>query len=228
MKALLIMSAFTLATGQARAATLDLDAAFTGAINHTYDTDIYGFSGVFNHLAMTAQAINAELSDYDQITVRAALSAGQVFCVDPHDAYSPTTMSFDWRWIRDTGSIPGGQTNYTTAVTFLDAAGTAPTQTADGTFIRNEGAQISFNNTFTVDNDPFYFSGIELTITGPFPTNSGTPLIVQSIYTNFYSSEIPSSPGDPGPFITIVPEPTSLALLGLGSLMIARRRRRKL
>ncbi|MCP4378894.1 MAG: hypothetical protein GY794_22300, partial [bacterium] len=194
---LLIASAFLITVNPMQAATLNLDVAFTGETSHIYDTNMGGYSGMFTRLTMTSsQTINVELTDYDQITVRATLPAGQVFCVDPHDAFSPTSMCFDSQWMRDSNTLPGGGPGYTTVVTFLDAAGVVPTKTQDNTYIRNEGSQISFVNIFDMDNDPFYFSGFELTITGPFPSNSGTPLLSGNASAYVQSSSISNPSGD--------------------------------
>ncbi|MCP4378893.1 MAG: PEP-CTERM sorting domain-containing protein, partial [bacterium] len=78
-----------------------------------------------------------------------------------------------------------------------------------------------------MDNDPFYFSGFELTITGPFPSNSGTPLLSGNASAYVQSSSISNPSGDPGPFVTVVPEPATMSLLALGGLAILRKRRRR-
>jgi hypothetical protein len=93
---------------------------------------------------------------------------------------------------------------------------------ADNTLTFDEGAVLRLTNFLTLSDDPFSFSGFELTINGPFPSNGNTPLLVEGLGVNVNNNNTSS---DPGPYVSIVPEPSSLALLGLGGLLVVRRRR---
>jgi hypothetical protein len=75
--------------------------------------------------------------------------------------------------------------------------------------------------------DNFNFSSAALTSFIQADTNGTVALLVERLSlggnSTFYSRENQTAP--PRLDITVVPEPTSLALLGLGSLLVARRRR---
>lgn len=214
------------ANPRASATTLLVELPFTGDVNHNFRISMLGNGYVTDSPAVSPGTITGDLNAYDEITFRATLPAGLAFLLDPHDSYTPPNFFFSWYWLRDTPTIPGGATQYATSVTFLGASGAAPTQTEGRSDVRNEGASIQIGSAFSLSADPFTFTGIEATITGPFPANGGMPLLPSSFSTSFSSGFAPNPPGDPGPIITVIPEPGSLALLGVGGLLIARRRNR--
>ncbi|MEX2671857.1 MAG: PEP-CTERM sorting domain-containing protein [Phycisphaeraceae bacterium] len=64
--------------------------------------------------------------------------------------------------------------------------------------------------------------GIEATALRILPGSAGTAIDEIELYGNFVSDLDPGDPDDPA----VIPEPASFALLGLGGLMMMRRRRR--
>jgi len=220
---LLLMLGNCILADRACAATLTVDLELSGPVDHSFELS---FGGYFlrEQVQVTFPSIPEDLSAFDELIIRATMPDGEFLLVAPNDDFSPSSMNFSWWWVRESGSL-GPSTDYTPNITFLDAVGITPRQTNRNGFIRNRGEQLAVSGNYRFRGNSFLFSGIEVVLTGPFPGNGGPPLLNQSGGLTFSSNANVDVSVDPGPFVFVVPEPTTAALLLPGLALIAARNR---
>lgn len=210
----------------AKAATLlTLDVGLPETLTHRYDSET-GLTSIQDSGIATGPNITSDLSTFDSIMIQASLPDGKAYRVNPPAGFQPITVGFSTEWRRDSATVPGSGTSYAVAASLLGGNGPSAPLTFQNAFVRDEGSQILIGFSFTLPDGVFEFSGLEATIDGPFSSNGTTPLEARSLFLSFSSPDVLGSPADPGPFVTVVPEPTSLSVLGFGGLLVASRRRR--
>ncbi|MEM6691776.1 MAG: PEP-CTERM sorting domain-containing protein [Planctomycetota bacterium] len=210
----------------AMAATLlPLDLVLPETLTHRYDSET-GLTSIQDSGIATGPNITTDLGNFDTIAIQASLPDGQAYRVNPPAEFQPITVGFSAEWRRDSSTVPGSGAIYTVAASLLGGDGPSAPLTFQNAFVRDEGSQILIGFSFTLPDGIFEFSGLQASIDGPFSSNGATPLEARNLFLSFSSPDVLGSPADPGPFVTVVPEPTSLAVLGFGGLLVASRRRR--
>jgi len=196
--------------------------------DHDIQYSFFGGGGPFDGSAgatidLDDGPLTADLRDYDRIVIE-SIDPGRRYFVSPPTGPGQTTMSFHLNYLAGTtfaNPIPDPDITFE----FLGATGIVPTtSTSDNTLFREAGNQIRIIEELVIDQ-PFSFNGFRVIANGPFSSES------EWSYTARVGSQLRfdyrvSGPlaSNPNPIVTVVPEPTSLALLGLGALALMRRR----
>lgn len=219
MKLLCSLLALSLIATTATASTLDIDLAPPTSVNHVFST----YYGLQNFLEMDFAPIVADPSSYSSIDIDMQMPAGQSIQVDAPAGYT-TYMFIDVNMYVPFSSVDPG-IDFPTTFSFLNLTGTAPTPLSPPVLtVRGNGNQMVLDVAFTL-TESFSFTGFHSSTDGPFP-NSEADI---NTYENEYGAEIVLRyfpPTDEGPFVSIVPEPVTAAMLLLGGGMLFRRRPR--
>lgn len=205
----------------ARAVILDIPAALDGTVSNTFDQDFMTGDWMRANLGHTASSFTTDLGSLDSMRAELTVPAGKVIQVDLpagktgyvnfylnyHGTLAAFNMDEDWP----------------NQMGLLGVSGPAPTlSNSSDIYGRQNGNQVVLNAFYSFDA-PFSFTGWEVDITGPF-SSGGTMTYSpsQTYLTIKYAADV-----DGGSFVTIVPEPSSLALASLGLIVCVWHRRRR-
>ena len=204
---------------------LILPVAFTGETTHSFSVFSSGPTAI-DSLGATFDPFTADLGQFDRIVLELLLPDDQRFVVTP-PAGGDTSLSYVVNYfVAGTG---GGATDANAAATavFIEAEGDAPDLSAFGS-TRQAGNQIFLGASADVAA-PFSFRGLRIELPGTpgfgssFVSQSFTDL--NSSFEFTFNDPTFSNFDDPGPFVVIVPEPATAALIGLGVFAAVGRRR---
>ncbi len=164
------------------------------------------------------------------VTVEFNAPAGQKFSVSTPSGWSSSNLSISWGpgGISQSSGVPGNFDALPPLISFGGLEGIAPTLT-NSSFQLNTGFKTAYFGAFysLTPGTTFSFTSFSMSATVPAgydldfsATNpSASPQLRGSLFAN---SLLP----DPGPWITIVPEPSHSMLAMMGALGLVLRRRR--
>ncbi len=167
----------------------------------------------------TATPFTADPSEFDRIIWEIMAPVGQRYAVDP-PAPASFVMSYELEGDPSGGPRQDPQPNI--ELEFSGLTGDAPTFSAVGGSFKTNGSELEVIWLGNV-SAPFGFEGVRLIANGPFDSTQAW-----TFDTDFNNPflKIRVAGLSSGPFFTLVPEPSALALLGLGGLLLVRHRRR--
>ncbi|MEM6257041.1 MAG: PEP-CTERM sorting domain-containing protein [Planctomycetota bacterium] len=203
------------------AATIQIERTFsfvehtrvldTNTIPTTFFTDVYMFE---------ALPVVLPSDTYDSIEVTLRPENGQRLVVDTNQLFFQVRFQPTLSWV---APVVGGElTAGGHSVSYTNGSGDLPTATVGDYGLADDRSFIFAFDGFSTVSNGFAFDAVTITDTFEPVTTSGTldPLEFKLTITSLASGDVP----DIGRFTFLVPEPTSLALLGLGGLIVCRRR----
>lgn len=224
MLSFLTIAVATMQTPTAGAVILNIPASLDGTVTHDFNSSFMpGYpSTVSDTLDMTAAPFTNDLGAFTDMKVDLSVSPGQVIEVDlPSGKTGFVNVLLNYQGTL--GSFNASE-SWPHTFQFLGLSGPAPTLTYDaGGPGRLNGNQIYVQVDYSFTS-PFSFTGWEADFTGPFSSGGTmTYSATQHQLSVKYNDDV-----DGGQFVTIVPEPSTLALavLGLLPLGFCRRQRR--
>ncbi len=223
IQALLIVSAFTLTTGHMRAANISFFRGITFESHSTFYEALPSRTHVTDIYTINPLAINLPNDSYDSLEFDIALRPGDLLIVD--DVPGVVSTSINARWERADTLVALISNPY--AVSYTNGSGDLPAETAPGILaLSSNGNVIESSTSLTDVNGGFSFERMRI-------SSSFGPYNADGAYENKFNQlvfwyEVSGNVSDPGRFtqIALVPEPTSLAMLGLGGLALMSRRKR--
>ena len=159
------------------------------------------------------------IASYDRVIWEFAAPAGQRYEVNP-PGQAQVVMQYDLL----AGNMGGALQNPSPVfeVVFLGLSGTAPSTQAVFSTFRAAGEQLEAT-WIAAATESFSFEGVRLIANGPFPAAQTQTYDGKLDSPSFYV-EVEQSATFSEPFVWLVPEPGSLAMLGLGGLLVCRHR----
>lgn len=172
-------------------------------------------------LLTDAAPLTADPSAFDRIVWEFNAPPGQRYEITPP---SPATLRMSFDYDADDPAQAGQDPQPVIDIEFIGLTGTAPTLVLTQTSFRADGDQLSALWLGTA-TDPFGFTGARLIANGPFDSDQTWDYDDRFFRPEFSVDVVSGGLFPPDQFFNLVPEPTSLALLGLSGLLAARRRR---
>jgi hypothetical protein len=181
-------------------------------------TDVHDLLVGAGAASLPSLSVNFDINNQFVITISAP--PGERFLVQPP---AGQTVSLQGRLQWDGPNPTGAWSPGTVSLSFGDPVGTPPTLDPSSASILaiNHGFfgwNVIQSSGFT---SPFSFSSI--TLTGTVPSSNaglGTLPYAQGVDSALAFSYSKSGPGDPGSFVSIVPEPPTLSLMIFGSILL--------
>lgn len=210
----------------ASAATLHIPYTITHQIDVTSLDGTGGFEAVLSQEIVTEgpAGFSAELGTIDTIVWESSVTGGR-FVVDP-PGFGSNLATIKFEFDADPPVVGGAfDSSATIGVEFLGLQGTAPSVDFESTFHQLNGGRFSARVDLALA-DPFSFTGFRFTVTDPFsgPLLDYVPNNMLPTVDFFHFGDF-NQPA-PDPFLFFIPEPASVAMLGIGGLLLARRRKR--
>lgn len=172
-------------------------------------------------LLTDAAPLTADPSAFDRIIWEFNAPPGQRYEITPP---SPATlrMSFDYR--ADDPAQASQDPQPVIELEFIGLTGTAPSLILTRSNFRADGDELNANWLGTA-NDPLSFTGARLIANGPFDSDQAWDYDDRFFRPEFSVDVVSGGLFPPDQFFNLVPEPSSLAMLSLGGLLMTRRQR---
>ncbi len=188
------------------------------------------FSNAQNFVSSTGQVVSSKLNSLlDGDVTNLTVTSGDAISTEGMQIFKENNVTLTSNYTTDSGQILSAGTTYTSYLLIADAGGPLTRFSGSITFVEEvEGLDFLTTTLQGSGSDIWKVAGVQYSavpnIGFEFPVQDQISL--ESTTTNF--SVLISEPGDRGRIFleTVIPEPSSAALLGLGFIGLVTRRKR--